>query len=170
MTGRRLNPVWRHFDRKFGAKKNHKAVCKACGKELQGIPTRLEKHVETCLKTIKPDETPEKRGDKRQLTDDEHELYLELPPNKLRKVTTLDNMIVKTSNEESEALNMQLTRMIIATNSPFSFVDNKQVRKFHDMMRPGSHLAERHRVAGDLLDAVYDEEREKAKDLFKGKL
>ena len=48
MSGRRLASVWKHFDRAVRYGKNSIAVCKSCKAELQGIPQRLEKHVQTC--------------------------------------------------------------------------------------------------------------------------
>jgi len=45
-----LNPIWKYFDRNSSNPSNVKATCKGCKVEFQGMPKRLEKHVEICKK------------------------------------------------------------------------------------------------------------------------
>ena len=158
--GRTLNPVWHHFERITTNPKNVKAKCKGCKAEFQGIPTRMEKHVEVCavlnvsLKRARDDDdsdTPHAEVVKRHVGG------------------PIDRCTIRTTNAELHELNLQLTRAVVASNSCFSLVENKHMKMFFDKMRPGVQLAGRHAISGQLLDEVYEQELAKAKDFLKGK-
>ena len=124
---------------------------------MQGNVSRLEKHLESCS------ERPAKRSCDEMTTESDA-----MNSAKRRNQKPLDKHVVVTTADNKDSINMQLTRAILATNTPFSFVDNPQFKKFYQMLRPGLQLAGRHDVAGDLLNRVYSEELTEAQAFFKG--
>ena len=145
--GQKLGEIWKYYERVVVGPKNIKAICNGCKKQMQGIPDRLKKHALECSELgIAP---------KRRREDDD-------------AATSMENIVVKTKGSEIHKLNIQLTRAIVASNSPFSMAENNQVKKLFDMLRPGVQLAGRQAISGALLDAVYDEEIQKAKQRLKG--
>lgn len=56
MSGRKRDPIWIYFEQcNKQIPTNKKAVCKACGKTLQAMVSRMQKHKSSC-KNI-PEET-----------------------------------------------------------------------------------------------------------------
>lgn len=52
MSGRKLDPVWVHFDKKQ-EKKGIRAICKHCGKEMQPLVARLKQHLKSkCVENV----------------------------------------------------------------------------------------------------------------------
>lgn len=47
MSGRKRDPIWENFDARK-EKTGVRAICKKCGKELQGLVCRLRKHISQC--------------------------------------------------------------------------------------------------------------------------
>lgn len=49
-AGRKKDPIWFYFNEKFEVgKKGNRAICKKCGKEMQGLVARLKNHISTCV-------------------------------------------------------------------------------------------------------------------------
>ena len=180
MSGRRQAQVWMYYERDLTNPKNPKAKCKGCDTLMQGIPTRMTKHVQMCKglreKGLYMDNTEEvTRGLKRK-ADDTHEsdtsdtdcIDLELEERLPKKMKRSDCYVVKTSEDQLYQINLQLARAVASTASSFNFVENKQVRILFHMLRPGVELAGRKRVGGTLLDTIYDQEVEKAKTRMSG--
>jgi len=47
MIGRKKNVIWHYYIEKQG-KKSKRAVCKKCGKEMQGLTSRMKSHFNKC--------------------------------------------------------------------------------------------------------------------------
>ena len=56
-------------------------------------------------------------------------------------------------------INLQITRLIVDSNTAFFKVENKQFEKLITTLRPGTRAQSRKQVSDPLLDEVYDEER-----------
>lgn len=56
-AGRKKDPIWFYFHDKLEVgKKGSRAVCKKCGKEMQGLVARLKNHFSICAnQTINED-------------------------------------------------------------------------------------------------------------------
>jgi hypothetical protein len=179
MSGRRLAPVWQYFNRDCENKNNVKAICRGCKTSLQGIVVRMEKHAKICkdLKQMNGSEeslstsitasrsTPVKRK--------QCELDIDIDsctPNKKQRQSCIDSNIVKTSEAFQYQLDLQLCRAIASSNAPFVFVENKEFRKYCDMLRPGASVPNRHRIGGDLLDTVYQQQLDKVKSTTAGSI
>ena len=126
--GRRPHPVWSNFEKNVIAGKNVKAVCKSCKRELQGMPIRMEKHLENCT---------EYQASKRpRIVENTSECETVQKP-KSTQENTLQKFTVKTSKDEVREIGIQLSRAIISSNSPFSLVEDPEFKKYHNLMRPG---------------------------------
>ena len=64
------------------------------------------------------------------------------------------NFITKISVNESKAFELQIAKMIYATNSSFNIVENKEFIKIQ-MLQPGYNPPSRTAVGNHLLDEVH---------------
>lgn len=147
--GPKPHPVWNNFNKSSTNGKNVKATCKFCGTTVQAILDRVIKHANVCESCAPVEE----HGSSPVAA-------------KKRKI---DQMIVRTSREEAHELDKQIAKVVFATNSPFSIVENKQFQTMTSRLRPGYKGPNRRSVSNQLLDEVYEEELEKSKSLFEGK-
>lgn len=59
-SGRKKDPIWYYFNEKFEVgKKGRRAICKTCGKEMQGLVARLKSHYSICAIITKDLDDPE---------------------------------------------------------------------------------------------------------------
>ena len=124
-----------------------KGKCKACNTEIVNNPVRLEAHLKKCA--AKPD--------------DEDVQQVDGPgPSKVLKQTTMDICISKSKQHE---MDLSLVRYFVATNTPFNAAANKNFKDFVQKMKPGAVIPDRRRLAGELLDEVYEQEKEKVKNI-----
>ena len=122
-----------------------KGKCKACNTEIVNNPVRLEAHLKKCA--AKPD--------------DEDVQQVDGPgPSKVLKQTTMDICISKSKQHE---MDLSLVRYFVATNTPFNAAANKNFKDFVQKMKPGAVIPDRRRLACELLDEVYEQEKEKVK-------
>ena len=127
-----------------------KGKCKACNTEIVNNPVRLEAHLKKCA--AKPD--------------DEDVQQVDGPgPSKVLKQTTMDICISKSKQHE---MDLSLVRYFVATNTPFNAAANKNFKDFVQKMKPGAVIPDRRRLAGELLDEVYEQEKEKVKVKVRG--
>lgn len=155
---RTQDSIWIFFERSKGKKTGYKARCKKCKVEIQGIPERMRKHHRQCgsqedddisivTEEVQQQDCGTAGGSggntsstatsgtmKRNLPDPEPE---EMPPAKLKKCSSLDKFIVKTSAEYKESLDEQVARFIFATNSSFTTVEHPEFIKLMTMLRNG---------------------------------
>ena len=89
--------------------------------------------------------------------------------NSTAKMPKIEKFVTKTSTEEKNLLDKELARMIYATNTPFTFAEHREFRKFVQMLRPGYKPPSRLDVGGPLLEKVYDEDIEKCKKQLSGR-
>jgi len=59
MTGRKKDVIWHCYIEKQG-KKSKRAVCKKCGKEMQGLTSRMKSHFNICSNNSDEDVTQNK--------------------------------------------------------------------------------------------------------------
>lgn len=90
------------------------------------------------------------------------------PPAKRYKQSTVDKHQVLTSPEMQHELDLQVTRLIASTLSSFTLVENEHFKRLWTMLRPGSRAPERHAVADELLDEIFEQEVKKVADITNG--
>ena len=76
------------------------------------------------------------------------------------KLPRLDNFLMKTIDNDKKDIDRQLTKFIYATNSTFSMVEHKELRKLVQLLRPVYRLSTRHNIGGPFLDEIYENELE----------
>ena len=64
---------------------------------------------------------------------------------------------MKLTSEEKASYDKSVAKVVYATNSPFRIVEHPTFRKLISDLRPGYTPPDRHRIAGELLDAVHTE-------------
>lgn len=89
---------------------------------------------------------------------------------KKRKVEnpTMTNFLVRTSSADKQNIDKQIAKAIFATNSSFRCVENVQVKKAIQLLRPGYTPPSRKTIATTLLDEIYAEEKDKCCSLLRG--
>lgn len=148
-------------------KSGYRAICKECGKELQGLVARLKHHKETCFP--KQDEsvdaaseletdTKQSSGSKRpNLQDDtkpgtSKESHQPFP--KIKKRESMNDFVTTTSSTQKAEIDTQIARYIYATNTPFAAVEHPEFIKLITLLRPGYRPPNRDAIGGKLLDEV----------------
>lgn len=59
-AGRKRDTIWFYFNEKIEVgKKGSRAICKKCGKEMQGLVARLKNHFSTCGSTNEDVDDPQ---------------------------------------------------------------------------------------------------------------
>ena len=53
------------------------------------------------------------------------------------KLQRLEQLMTKTSPEQKQNLDKQAARLVYATSSPFTFVENAEFKKYSQLLRPG---------------------------------
>ncbi|CAB5392569.1 unnamed protein product [Rhizophagus irregularis] len=76
---------------------------------------------------------------------------------KITKTSKIENFIDRISEEEQDDLEFQLAQALFSAGVPFAFVENPLVIQFFKCLRPSFKLPNRRKLAGDLLNDVYDE-------------
>ena len=137
-------PIWQNFDSitKDGAQR---AVCKNCSKDMVPDAKRMKKHHDDCIATSSSAETV---------------------PKKVPKQTTLFN--VMTSQEKQHEIELQIGRYFVSSNTAFRQVENQEFQKLVQKLKPGVEIPNRKRLAGPILDELYNEEQKKVKALCSG--
>ena len=79
-------------------------------------------------------------------------------------------MIIKTSEVEARKMDKQVARCVISTNTPFHFVEHKHFKAMCEILRPGYKAPNERAISGNLLDEIFEEEKEKSKSDLEGKL
>ncbi|UZO00531.1 uncharacterized protein OCT59_011654 [Rhizophagus irregularis] len=76
---------------------------------------------------------------------------------KITKTSKIENFVDRISEEEQDDLEFQLAQALFSAGVPFAFVENPLVIQFFKCLRPSFKLPNRRKLAGDLLNDVYDE-------------
>lgn len=192
MAGRKKDFIWNHFheiETKSG--KGLRAKCKHCGKEIQGIVSRLKCHISNCelSKSENYQNSSTKNFDPQvddRFVDDpqpsastsfsidnsgqKHNLKMSEYPSTSTKKLKMDSFIMRTTEDQKKELDTQVARMIYATNMPFHTVENKEFRKCIEKLRPGYIPPREHAISGYLLNDVYESELKKCAKLLKNKI
>lgn len=81
----------------------------------------------------------------------------------------MDDFVVKTSANEKDNLDEQLSRFIFSANCPFKLVENKEFKKFCTTLRPGYTPPSRTDVSDKWLPKIYNDEIMKCKSELENK-
>lgn len=80
----------------------------------------------------------------------------------------MSSFLTRTSSEKKRELDKQIAKAIFATNSSFRCVENPEVKKAIQMLRPGYSPPSRKVLSSTLLEEIYTEERKKCFDKLLG--
>ena len=156
--GRNKHEIWAFFSEKTNDDGSPRAECDQCGHNMVPLVARMKVHHQHCSRAHS---TPTlSQSTETYSTPDTTE-----PPAKALRQGTLG--FGSTSSSMQHQLDLQFTRYIISSNTPFLQAENRQLGKLFDMLRPGSKVPSRKRVAGQLLEEVYAEEKQKVVKLLK---
>ena len=135
--------IWQNFSEVIvdGVKR---AKCRKCEESVVNNPSRMEKHALKCNAEENKNE----------------------PPAKQLKQSTLS--VIGTSASKQHAIDLQIARFILATNSSFLTVENQHFQQLVQMLRPGTTVPNRKKVSGELLDEIFQTERNKVKTSIQG--
>ena len=126
-----------------------RAKCKACAGDVVNNPARMKKHLAKCQPVvINVDEQTASSS-------------VQGPPAKVLKQSTLQ--VLSTSAVKQHEIDLSVTRYFIATNTPFNAASNRHLKSLVQKLRPGTTIPERRKISGELLDEVYDQEKQKVK-------
>ncbi|KAG7172414.1 putative BED zinc finger-containing protein 3, partial [Homarus americanus] len=108
-SGRKKDPLWYYFDR-IPKGKGFRAKCKKCNQEIQGIVSRMKKHMEICQKqtsTLSEGDTDE-------------------APDKPQPTTSSETLSPHPSTSLSKASSSSLVKDISDAPSPSPFKRDKR--------------------------------------------
>lgn len=77
------------------------------------------------------------------------------------KEGSLSSFVIRTSVDKKREIDKQIAKAIFATNSSFRCIENNEVKKALELLRPGYLPPSRKIVSTTLLDEIYVEEQEK---------
>lgn len=80
---------------------------------------------------------------------------------KIENQPTMSGFVMRTSIAERHKIDKQIAKAIFATNSSFRCIENSEVKKAIQLLRPGYTPPSRKTVATSLLDEIYEEEKDK---------
>ena len=65
-AGSKRDPIWFYFNEKIEVgKKGSRAVCKKCGKEIEGLVARLKNHFSICESTNEDVDDPQQSSERK---------------------------------------------------------------------------------------------------------
>ena len=171
--GRKQDCIWMEFERSFiPGIAGVKAKCKSCSKEMTGIVSRMKKHIVQCKDLNDQALLPSKFSLKSlvsSITPPEVKLP-EIPlAKKLKASASISNFVIKTSPQAKHNFDLQVARMVYATNSSFSLVEHKEFKKLCELLRPGYSPPSRKIIASTLLNEVHQEAYAMCKEKLHGK-
>ena len=144
--GRRKSGVWQNFS-EITIDGEIRAKCDFCQMDLVSNPDRMQKHLDKCAAN----------------NTEKHEAG----PSSMKQ-TKLSVTSFSTSKSMQHQIELQVTRYIVASNTAFLQVENKQFEKLFTMLRPGTKIPNRQKVSGPLLDELYGEEKSKVANFVSG--
>ena len=63
-----------------------------------------------------------------------------------------------TSQEKQHEIELQIGRYFVSSNTAFRQVENQEFQKLVQKLKPGVEIPNRKRLAGPILDELYNEE------------
>lgn len=192
--GRKKHAIWEQFTsipQENTTLKTNRVRCRKCKKELVGLVKRMEAHFQQCSTTTGSNTDANLDADR----DVEEELLSDAGSSRSSdnssatptSVTTLQSknastsssasvnismkrFIIATSQEDKKKIDLQLSRYMFATNTPFNHVEHPELLKLMEILRPGYKPPNRKQIAGKLLDEVYNSTQEAVKNELKNKV
>ena len=166
--GRPVDSVWQYFMKIEEGGKVSKAKCINCGLSISAEACRLRYHIEKCS-------TEKSQATNSLLFSPELEVISDDPDiqaGKRIRCTMQPKMnyyVVKTNLQQKDDLDAQIARLFFACNLPFNLVEHDVFKQTIAMLRPGYAPPTRKKLAGPLLDQIYNEVTEAAASVLKGK-
>lgn len=77
---------------------------------------------------------------------------------------------MKTTSQEKDLLDLQVARLVYATNMAFRSVEHPQFIQLMKQLRPGYNPPSRREIGGTLLDTIYMEEKRKCSEMLQNKI
>lgn len=159
VCGRKKHTIWKYFDeRKQLGKNGSRAVCKICGKDIQGLVERLIKHHQKCSAA---------ESDASEFDSSENSLELEIQ-SKRKNITSMSNFVCNTSNAKKARIDFRLTEMFAACNVPFNVVEHPTFVSLFNEMRPSYAPPNRKRLSSELIPEAHEHHVKKSKTSLAG--
>ncbi|CAH2002487.1 unnamed protein product [Acanthoscelides obtectus] len=181
MVRRNRSAIWNHFDKS----ENLKAKCKYCSQNISianGSLGNLSRHMKAkhpTLKTVAEREIQGPLADGQNLDNVPHLLepqpatsnmqdervntavHLKYP---VSSSTLREYFVRPVPSSKAKNLDLQLVRMIVKEYQPISIVEDKEFKKFVNMLNPGYSLPTRKTISQTLIPNLYLSELEKLKN------
>ncbi|CAH2090930.1 unnamed protein product [Euphydryas editha] len=165
-----LHLVWADFQ--LIAKPNNTgkwAKCKHCAKEMQGIPERMVKHRDICIRARNSNSTTHPNSESTSRTRPTSTSCIVEVESKNKKQTSIKDKIISTSTTLSKQLDTKIAAFFYATNTPFSHADHSLFKEMITALRPGYKPPSAFQLAGPLLNETYAFTVEKDQEYLRGK-
>ena len=144
------DPTWDHFDH-IAHKTGWQARCRCCNTIFMGKLDDLLRHLATrcklCAEDVQADAQAEFKRKKAKRPPEKRE---PVPPSPFQHRQFL-LPVVKTDMEQQNAIDCQISRFVVATNSAFSIVENPEFHRLVSLLRPGTTVPDRHRLGGQIF-------------------
>ncbi|CAG7785743.1 unnamed protein product, partial [Allacma fusca] len=168
MAGRKRDIIWLKFQ-EVGTdnRKGKRAKCNDCGIEMEGLIKRMKKHLEKCEPEIEEVFALENLAAEPANSANSGNVHIYSP---IEDPCPLRKFITKTSNNEKKVFDEQVARFVFSSNSAFRIVSDPEFVKLVTMLRPGYIPPSRESVGEELLNQVYEKERQMSTTVIKGSI
>lgn len=157
--GRNKDNIWNQFDEKrMPGKVGSRAVCRKCGKEMQGIVLRLKKHYRACVENLS--------SDSEMSTSTDDSLSDDIPQAKRPK--HMKDYLCITSKAYQQKLDNSIGEIIAGCNLPFRLVEHPLFTKLCNELRPGYVPPNRRRLSNEIVPQLYDFHKNESRIALKG--
>lgn len=82
--------------------------------------------------------------------------------------TSVADVVIVTSPQYAEKINLQTARYFFATNTPFNHAEHREFKIMCNILRPGYKPPSAHQIGGKLLDQVYEITLQECKSKLEG--
>ncbi|CAJ0760922.1 8248_t:CDS:2, partial [Entrophospora sp. SA101] len=143
LQGRRKGEIWNYFTKGQKLNSSHyQANCIYCNLSVRGVNKIMTKHLQEC---------PEVDED---LCAEFSDLF-ELPKKRTKNDDNDSQEMTELNDDERNTVNKQLLYAFISANVPFSFVENPEVIKLFNTIRPSYKLPSRKTLSTEILENVH---------------
>ncbi|XP_039309059.1 uncharacterized protein LOC120358549 [Solenopsis invicta] len=178
--GRKKDSIRKHF---YEITKGTKTIlkCQVCENEVSNKACRLRKHFEKCTKKqdAKEDICDSTEGSSGSETEDSNNPAINISRKRRKpdvqvqiqqlKQQKLNQFLLKTTETDKQKLDLSLASYFYSSGVPFRHSENFYFKKMISDLRPGYTPPNRKKLAGELLNKIYNKTQEDAKNHLNGK-
>ncbi|XP_039313531.1 uncharacterized protein LOC120356871 isoform X1 [Solenopsis invicta] len=178
--GRKKDSIRKHF---YEITKGTKTIlkCQVCENEVSNKACRLRKHFEKCTKKqdAKENICDSTEGSSGSETEDSNNPAINISRKRRNpdvqvqiqqlKQQKLNQFLLKTTETDKQKLDLSLASYFYSSGVPFRHSENFYFKKMISDLRPGYTPPNRKKLAGELLNKIYNKTQEDAKNHLNGK-